>query len=227
MQNGTALIIANSMLPAAPILNECRARAEVILCADGGANRAAERGITPDFIVGDLDSILPKTRAVFPNAQYVHRPSQYATDLEKTLQFAVEQGMEKALLVGITGLRFDHQICNLNIAEKFCSQIEIEMHDDFGIGVFLPAQQTEGTLRFETFIGQQISLFAFRRAEGIFTEGLKYPLHGEALEWAVRDGLSNEAIQSPVTIRVKQGVLFVYRVRNMEQMKETKKAAPV
>ncbi len=213
MPKRTALIIANSILPVTPILNECHARAEVILCADGGANRAHERGLTPDFIVGDLDSILPETRAAFLNAQYVHRPSQYATDLEKTLQFAVEQSFERALLLGITGLRFDHQICNLNVAEKFCAQIEIEVHDDFGIGSFLYAHQTEASMSFKAFVGQQVSLFAFRRVEGIFTEGLKYPLQDEALEWAVRDGLSNEAIQSPVTIRVKKGTLFVYRVR--------------
>jgi thiamine pyrophosphokinase len=213
MPERTAIIIANSILPADPILDECRARAEAILCADGGANRAHERDITPDFIVGDFDSILPETRAAFPNAGYVHRPSQYATDLEKTLQFAVEQGFHRALLVGISGLRCDHQICNLNIAEKFCGQIEIEMHDDFGIGTFLSAQPAEAGTRFEAFVGQQVSLFAFRRAEGIFTEGLKYPLQNEALEWAVRDGLSNEVIQSPVTIRVRRGVLLVYWVR--------------
>jgi thiamine pyrophosphokinase len=213
MPKPTALIIANSILPAASILDECRARAEAILCADGGANRARERGLVPDFIVGDLDSLLPETRAAFPNAQHVHRPSQYATDLEKTLQFAVELGFHRALLVGISGLRFDHQICNLNIAEKFCAQIEIELHDDFGVGTFLSAQQAEASMRFEAFVGQQVSLFAFRRAEGIFTEGLKYPLQDEALEWAVRDGLSNEVIQSPVTIQVKRGVLFVYWVR--------------
>ncbi|MDZ7363109.1 MAG: thiamine diphosphokinase [candidate division KSB1 bacterium] len=208
-----ALIIANSILPIQPILDDCRARADIILCADGGANRARERGLVPDFIVGDLDSILPETRAAFPQAQYIHRPDQNATDLEKTLQFAVEQGVQRALLVGITGLRLDHQICNLNVAEKFCSQIEIELHDDFGLGVFLDAQQQEAIMRFETFVGQQMSLFAFRRAEGIVTEGLKYPLQDEALEWSVRDGLSNEAIDTSVTIRLKQGTLFIYRVR--------------
>jgi len=213
MQEKTALIIANSILPAASILDECRSRANVIFCADGGANRAFESGIIPDFIIGDLDSVLPETREAFPQAQYIHRPSQYATDLEKTLQFAIEQQINRILLVGISGLRFDHQICNLNIAEKFCSQLEIEIQDDFGIGTFINARQNEAKVSFEALIGQQISLFAFRRAEGITTAGLKYPLNDEALEWAVRDGLSNEAIQSQLTIRVKKGVLFVYRVR--------------
>jgi thiamine pyrophosphokinase len=213
MPQSTALVIANSILPAAPILDECRARADLILCADGDANRARERGIVPDFIVGDLDSISPETRAAFPRAKYIHRPSQYATDLEKTLRFAVELNMQRALLVGISGLRFDHQICNLNIAEKFCSRMEIEIHDELGVGGFINAQHGEASMRFDALIGQQISLFAFRRAEGIVTEGLKYPLQDEALEWAERDGLSNEAVQTEITIRVKKGALFVYRVR--------------
>ena len=110
MPKSIALIIANSLLPAAAILAECRKRVDVIVCADGGANRARERDLVPDFIVGDLDSILPETRAAFPQTQYIHRPSQDATDLEKTLQFAIEQGIQKVLLVGITGLRFDHQV---------------------------------------------------------------------------------------------------------------------
>lgn len=213
MAKSTALIVANSILPNATILEECRHRADFILCADGGANRARERGLVPDFIIGDLDSIFPKTRAAFSQAQFIHRPSQEATDLEKTLEFAVERKISNALLVGITGLRFDHQIGNLNIAEKFCDRLMIEMHDDFGIGMFLNAQNGEARFCGKAFVGQQISLFAFRRAEGILTTGLKYPLQNEALEWAVRDGLSNEAIAEEVEIRLKAGVLFIYRCR--------------
>lgn len=210
MSNSTALIIANSILPSAAIVENCRRRADVIICADGGANRARERGLVPDFIVGDLDSILPETRGAFARAQFIHRPSQYATDLEKALLFTVEQKIQQVLLLGVTGLRFDHQICNLNIAEKFCDRLAIELHDDFGVGTFLNAP---AHFRFAAFVGQQISLFAFRRAEGIVTAGLKYPLQEEALEWAVRDGLSNEAIAEEVEIRLKNGTLFVYCCR--------------
>ena len=205
----TALIIANSVLPAAHILAELRARSQLIICADGGANRAREAGLTPDYIVGDLDSISAESHAAFASAQIVHRPSQDATDLEKSLQFAVELGVERALLVGVSGLRFDHQLVNLNIAEKFCDRLLIETHDDYGAGWFV----RETSLTFDAELGQQISLVAFRRAEGIRTSGLKYPLSDEALEWAVRDGLSNEVVASPVDIRVAQGTVFCYRVR--------------
>ncbi len=212
MSHRTALIIANSILPAPHILDACRAQADLIICADGGANRARERGLRPDYIVGDLDSVSEETRRAFPNATIVSRPSQDATDLEKTLAFAVEEKIARALLVGVTGLRFDHQLVNLNSAEKFCAHITLELHDDFGIGSFISAQHSSTTESFETFPGQQISLIAFRRVEGVTTFGLKYPLHDEALEWAVRDGLSNETLGEEFSVAVRDGNLFCYRV---------------
>jgi len=204
-----ALVIVNSILPAAQILDELRSRSQLIICADGGANRARDTGLTPDYIVGDLDSMTGETRRAFPSAQIVHRPSQYETDLEKTLHLAIELGVTRALLVGVTGFRLDHQLVNLNIAEKFCDRLEIETHDDFGVGHFI----REREFIFDAPIGEQISLIAFRRAEGIVTTGLKYPLLDETLEWTVRDGLSNEVIASPVRISVRRWALFCYRVR--------------
>ena len=213
MPQRTALIIANSILPAPAILNECAARSEAVICADGGANRARAAGLQPEFIVGDFDSITAETRRAFAAAQFVHRPSQNATDLEKALAFALEQQFRGAILVGATGLRFDHQLVNLNIAEKFCNQLTLEIADDFGTGSFVAAVNQPVTIRFAAFVGQQVSLLAFRRVRGITTQGLKYPLHNEDLEWAVRDGLSNEALAQEFSITVAAGNLFCYRVR--------------
>lgn len=215
MSEPTALIIANSLLPSAEILAACRARAAIIICADGGANRALANDLIPDYVVGDLDSVTPATRAALPNTQFIHRPSQYATDLEKTLTFAIEKKCGRVLLAGITGLRLDHQLVNLNIAEKFCTQLAIETQDDYGIGSFIVAAQKPATATFKSFAGQQISLIAFRRVTGITTQGLKYPLANEALEWAVRDGLSNEALAEEFSISVQRGNLFCYRVRRV------------
>ncbi len=211
MTQSTALIIANSVLPQEAILAECRQRAQAVICADGGANRARERGLLPDFVVGDLDSVTPATRAACASAAFIHYPSQYATDLEKALTFALARGFRAALLVGITGLRCDHQLVNLNIAEKFCARMALETHDDFGIGSFILPGPAPAV--FSSFAGQQISLIAFRRAGGITTTGLKYPLNHEALEWAVRDGLSNEALADSFSVAVAEGTLFCYRVR--------------
>jgi len=209
----TALVIANGLLPAPELLSACAARADLIICADGGANRALAVGLRPHYVVGDFDSVTTETRRALAGTPFIHRPSQYATDLEKTLAFALEQHIHCALLVGITGFRLDHQLVNLNIAEKFCSRIGIEICDDYGTGSFICAESAPVTARFASFAGQQISLIAFRRACRIVSEGLKYPLRDEELEWAARDGLSNEARADTFAISVGSGNLFCYRVR--------------
>ncbi len=202
-----ALVVINGELPERRRYETWLRSADMVLCADGGANRALAAGILPDFVIGDFDSLSSETRTRLQKTQLVYRPSQYAPDIEKTLQFAVERGIHEVCIVGATQGRFDHQICNLNIMEKFSDRLHIEFVDDTGIGTF-----TRDHLQFEAPVGQQVSIFAFRKAYGITTRNLKYPLQNADMEWAVNDGLSNEVTGSPVEISVKEGILFVFRV---------------
>ena len=202
-----ALIILNSPLPPPERYREYLEGADFILCADGGANRALEAGLTPDYVIGDLDSITEATRAKLPAERLISRPSQYASDLEKTLEFALELGVRSAAVLGVEGNRLDHQLCNLNLIEKFSSQLELLTVDAFGTGRFI-----RGEFSFEGPVGQQVSLIAFRRAEGITLEGLRYPLQDAPMEWGVSNGISNEIVSSPVRIRIRKGTLFLYRV---------------
>ncbi|OQY29470.1 MAG: thiamine diphosphokinase [Candidatus Cloacimonetes bacterium 4572_55] len=206
----TVLIIANGLLPEDGILQKCVREADAIICADGGANQALSRQIRPDYVVGDFDSIRLETRLALTGTIFVQRPSQYSNDLEKSLHYAEDLGANRVLLVGATGLRLDHQICNLSIVQKFCARVQIIMYDDYGVGCFLTPDREH---IFDLSVGRQVSLFSFGNAQGIVTQGLKYPLHNESLEWAIRDGLSNEVVETPVKIRFGSGMLFFYRVR--------------
>ena len=202
-----ALIILNSTLPEPVRYRGALEAADVILCADGGANRAMAAGIRPHYIVGDLDSVADSVRSQLPRDAFVHRPSQDASDLEKTLDFALELGVRNATVLGVPGGRLDHQLCNLNILEKFSGRLKLLTVDSFGTGQFI-----RGNFSFEGPAGQQVSLIAFRRAEGITLEGLRYPLRNAPMEWGVNNGLSNEIVSSPVRIRIRKGTLFLYRV---------------
>ena len=202
-----ALIVLNGILPSKKRIQSHLKKANLILCANGGADRALAAGIEPDFVIGDLDSVSEKARGNLPKECFILRPSQFATDLEKTLQFAVEKGVTSATVIGITGNRLDHQVCNLNILEKFSDRLEITTLDDTGLGCFV-----RDKLTFQGQIGRQVSILVFRKADGIATKGLKYPLDNDTMEWAVNDGLSNEIVSNPVEIKVLKGVLFVYRV---------------
>ncbi len=201
----SALIILNGILPQQPLLDEILQKSSLIFCADGGANKACERGIIPDFIVGDFDSIDSDKQWPFSETTFIHRPDQNTTDFEKTLYTAIEKELERAIVIGFSGERFDHQLCNLNVMEKYCGKIDLQFIDDWGWGFFVGS-----SFEFCGRIGQQVSLHAMGKVEGITTSGLKFPLHNESLEWAVRDGQSNEIFDNPVQISVKSGKLFVF-----------------
>lgn len=201
------LVILNSTLPHKSKYDNYLKQAELIFCADGGANRALEVDIEPDYVIGDLDSVSNQTKEKLPQDRFIHQPSQYATDLEKTLQFALDKKVTSIRVLGITGNRLDHQICNLNILEKFSNRLEIITIDNYGIGCFVQDKFT-----FSGEIGQYVSIIAFRKARGVTSKGLKYPLKNATMEWAINDGLSNEIKNNPVEILVGQGALFVYRV---------------
>src|SRR5258708_37350148 len=91
-----ALIIANGPLPPLPMVRRVRERADLVVCADGGANRARSAGITPDIILGDLDSLLAATRRFYRGTPLFRIPDQESTDLEKAILFCIALGTASA-----------------------------------------------------------------------------------------------------------------------------------
>ncbi|MFQ5629282.1 MAG: thiamine diphosphokinase [bacterium] len=210
-----ALIILNGNLPESKILQPEIAKAKLIICADGGANQAIAASITPDYIVGDLDSVTGAVRKQLKNTAFVLKPSQYATDLEKALQLAIEKSVISTSVIGFSGGRFHHKHTNLNILQSFSDRLDMTCIDNSGFGKFM-----RDRISLDVKIGQQISLTAFQKAGGITTKGLKYPLKNGALEWGINDGQSNEAISPSVEITVKKGVLFVFCVEPENELNE-------
>ena len=199
------VIILNSPLPARERMHPWLQRAAMIIAADGGANRAAEAGIAADVVVGDLDSLSAEVKKSFAPGQLILRPSQYATDFEKALEFALEQNARQATIFGLSGGRLDHQITNLNIFERFSERLELTAVDAFGTGRIIRSRTV-----LHVAAGTQISLAAFRRCSGITTTGLKYPLREATMEWSINNGQSNEAVAGTVTIDLREGSLFLY-----------------
>lgn len=89
---------------------------DTIICADGGAMHALAMGLTPDLIVGDLDS-LPKNILDDMIARGVeiqrHPVKKDRTDLELTLSAAIERGAEEVLILNAFGGRMDQHLANI------------------------------------------------------------------------------------------------------------------
>src|SRR5687767_12027642 len=98
-------------------------RPALIMAADGGADLALSIGFIPDVIMGDMDSILPKTlENLEKNGAEIFRFSHAKdeNDLELVLIEAARRGINWIRVIGAVGGRLDQTIANvylLNLPE--------------------------------------------------------------------------------------------------------------
>ena len=82
---------------------------------DGGADHLLAASVAPAGVVGDLDSLSDRARAVFAD-RLCHVPEQSTTDFEKAL---VRVAAPLVLALGFTGGRIDHTLSVLNVMARF------------------------------------------------------------------------------------------------------------
>jgi len=98
------------------------AKEKLVIAADGGADRLLKHNITPDFVIGDLDSISDKSATKLEEWLISNRNIQ-KTDLEKAVDYAIEKGSTDIQIVGWSGGRIDHTLAALGLA--FNSKIRL------------------------------------------------------------------------------------------------------
>jgi thiamine pyrophosphokinase len=202
-----ALIICNGEIPPKKFILSLLKNKPFIICADGGANKARLFGIIPHVIIGDLDSITRETRRYFSSVPIIHRADQNSTDLEKSLDYLLNQSYSSATVIGATGERPDHTMANFSILLKYHRKISLLFLDER-----CTVEVIHRRVRFRAVKGQQISLVPLGRCSGIITRGLKYPLNDESLAPGVREGSSNEAVKSVVSVSLKKGSLLLFKI---------------
>ncbi len=186
--------------------------AQIVICADGGADQARKLGITPDIILGDFDSISRTTKKLFRRVPQIFLEDQNSTDLEKGLDFCIHRHIAAADIVGATGDRIDHTTGCIGALKKYGKRIEIMAFD--AVGTLQPVVHA---LHLRTSVGEKISLIPVDRCSGITTTNLRYPLEDDRLALGIREGTSNEATAKRVTIRVRRGTLLCYRFHTRPQ----------
>lgn len=199
------LIVAYGERPEPPQHWNRIRRAPVVVCTDGAANWLVEENVTPDVIIGDLDSIRDDIRSQLDLDSIQHLPSQENTDLDKAIQYAIEHGYTDATVMGATGKREDQTLANFYLLVKYAEQIRIQFLTNYST---IEAITDTFSTRVEK--GQIISLLPVGFAEGVTTSGLKYPLDDEPLEIGSR-GVSNQASETEISVSVTSGALLIFR----------------
>lgn len=197
------VIIADGDFPrnevALSILNSCR----TLVCTDGAADTLVVHSLTPYVIVGDCDSISEESRRKFAD-RLCKIDEQDSNDLTKAVEWCISHEMTEATILGATGKREDHTIGNISLLADYMRRCRVRMVSDYG--EFIPICEDTA---FESFAGQQVSIFGLDPATKILYKGLKYDLpESRAKSWW--SGTLNEALGERFEIHTT-GEVIVFR----------------
>lgn len=178
---------------------------DTVIAVDGGYRVLKDKGITPDFVVGDFDSL-----GIVPDGENVTvLPSEKdVTDMFTAINLGMEKGCVWFHIYGGTGGRLDHTLANFQLLRYFAEKGVTLMI--YGDGFVLTAVRNGGV----TLIGEKgsyVSVFSLTdTSEGVGLKNLKYELENYTLTSSFPLGVSNEFTDKTAEISVENGVLAVY-----------------
>lgn len=190
---------------------------DFIICADGGARHLHYINETPDYIVGDLDSLDFNIVDFYrkKNVEFKKFPSRKnETDTELCIVLAKDLNATQIHLIGALGGRIDHTIANINLM-YYIKQLNINpiiktSKEDMYI------VQNE-TSKISGKRGDIISVIPIKDdAIGVTLEKLEYPLKNFNMKFGTPIGISNVMEEDECIITVKKGDLLV--IRNKESV---------
>ncbi len=177
-----------------------------IVAADGGAIKLLEKGIKADYVVGDLDSFYANELCkLIDKQQIIFQPDQNLNDFEKVLNFAMDRGFDRLLIVGINGGDYEHSLNNWSILIKYARNVELYLYHKNRITI--PIFES---VKFDCKENEIISIIPQPIAK-IKTKGLKWELDNEYLELGIREGSRNQAISNTVEIDLLEGSFLLFK----------------
>lgn len=192
-------------------------RAPVPVAADGGADRLLQLGVTPQAVIGDMDSISATARAAIPEARQHLVAEQVTTDFDKALRL-IEAPLVIAL--GFAGARLDHGLAAFATliarAERRCLLIGPK---DFAFAA--PPR-----LELDLTPGDPLSLFPMASVTGTST-GLEWPILGIDFAPDGMIGTSNRVVARRVVLEFdRRGMLVILPRRRLDAAIRALRAAP-
>ena len=207
------IIFANGILPDLAAARRLIRPDDLILAADGGTRHALDLGLTPSIVIGDLDSISDEERRKMKEdgVRLIQHPrDKNETDLELALDYAIQNGQRKIVIVAALGGRLDQTLGNLALLTNVqLSTLNIKLDDGVEQAFFCRARsEVEGRR------GDLVSLIPWGgEVRGVRTQGLRWQLSDEVLLPHKTRGISNEMTGEVANIQIQSGLLLIVHRR--------------
>ncbi len=188
-----------------------QAARRMLIACDSGARHLAAAKMTPDVVIGDMDSVHHEQLADFEGqgVKIIRHPAgKDLTDTALALDYALGLKPKKIDIWGAQGGRLDHTLANLFLLIRGKQAgVKTRLMDEY-CEAFVSGSQT--TIMDAS--GCLVSLVALSwRVEGVSLKGFQYPLNNETLSISESRGVSNMIMADRAAILVRSGDLLVIR----------------
>ena len=184
---------------------------DYVIAADAGLEVLRPLHISPNAVVGDLDTVDKKVLEEYQNQPgiefEIHKPEKDETDTELALLTAARQGCEAVDILGALGGRMDHAIGNIQLMYQFfCQGMEVNIYDARNRLYLLGGHKV---FHREKVYGKYISFLPMTETvEGLTLRGFKYPLQRRTIGLGTTLCISNELKREEGILELERGVLL-------------------
>ena len=199
-----AVILADGDFPTNAIPLGILNKANYLVCCDGAGAKAIEHGIMPTAVVGDGDSLPQSVREILGERLHIVNEQDY-NDLTKATRFVLANipDAKNMAYLATTGKREDHTLGNISLMAFYAEEFGITPtlvtdHGSFSVAC--------GNQKFESFEGQQVSIFNLS-CSLLSGTGFRWQPYAYKMLW---QGTLNEAVGNEVEID-GDGTYMVFR----------------
>ncbi|MBI5207665.1 MAG: thiamine diphosphokinase [Candidatus Firestonebacteria bacterium] len=187
---------------------------DYLIAVNGGSKNCYNSGITPDIIIGDIDSLPLKILNYFIKKRI--RIIPFSKDKDKTdTEIAIDEALrlkpEEINFICMSGKRPDHALANIFLMEK------IVIH---GIRARILSKKytielVNKHIQIKGKKGDIVSMLSLsEKSTGITLKGFKYNLINSKLERRKSLGISNVMEKQKAEIIVKKGFILVIHIKS-------------
>lgn len=178
--------------------------ADFIIAADNGLSLLHQFNITPDLIIGDMDSVSSVLLQHYPDIPVEKFPAKKDfSDAELAIKKAITLNPGEIILLAVTGNYFDHSYAAIiNLFRNYQPGIEIKIITSNSL--IFPIKKKTNLLHLK---GRRFSLFPISDIKNFSMQGAQYQFPKKNLK--VTDySLSNVIVQEKLEINLEKGMLF-------------------
>ncbi len=203
-KDSLGIVVTGGRIPSRDALRRLLDPPYLVVAADSGVDNAARLGLSPDFALGDFDSIenVDLLSALPSERVFRYSRDKELTDTELALALLDKHDIITRVVVGGGGGRIDHLLALTSLFHRPSAPSLWITHNAI-------LRRLDGEHTFEIGEGRLVSFFPLGGGPCTMkSSGLKWPL--DNLTWYPGDvGLSNETTGPTLSISVDSGALLM------------------